>query len=43
MGGPSTPIVSSALRRFWERKFLVWLEVLNVLDAVGALEVSANG
>ncbi|KAF9642942.1 hypothetical protein BDM02DRAFT_3124013 [Thelephora ganbajun] len=41
-----TPAIASALRRFLEKKFLFWLEVLSVLgaarDAVHALDVAAK-
>ncbi|KAF9646356.1 hypothetical protein BDM02DRAFT_247102 [Thelephora ganbajun] len=41
-----TPAITSALRRFLEKKFLFWLEVLSVLgaarEAVDALELAAK-
>ncbi|KAF9646738.1 hypothetical protein BDM02DRAFT_3063999, partial [Thelephora ganbajun] len=41
-----TPAIASALRRFLEKKFLFWLEVLSVLgaarEAVDALDVAAK-
>ncbi|KAF9643640.1 hypothetical protein BDM02DRAFT_3272924 [Thelephora ganbajun] len=41
-----TPAITSALRRFLEKKFLFWLEVLSILgvarEAVDALDVTAK-
>ncbi|KAF9644130.1 hypothetical protein BDM02DRAFT_3272647 [Thelephora ganbajun] len=41
-----TPAIASALRRFLEKKFLFWLEVLSILgaarEAVDALDVAAK-
>ncbi|KAF9643731.1 hypothetical protein BDM02DRAFT_3191288 [Thelephora ganbajun] len=41
-----TPVITSALHRFLEKKFLFWLEVLSVLgaarEAVDALDVTAK-